>query len=102
MFLFTIKASVNPRSKASAECHDCKDAGGAYVSCFISFKDSRAAKKLAKMLVREQGWIPESVMEPTKVQTHLMKSKRDKQYYSTAIKEGYCLVYATWPKDAPN
>jgi hypothetical protein len=61
MFLFSIKSKVNRRSKVSEKFHNV---GGAYVSCFISFKDFEAAEKLAKLLIREQGWIPEKALKP--------------------------------------
>ena len=86
----------------SAQCLKCHDAGGAYVSCFISFKDADAAEKLAKLLIRDAGWIPGGVIEASKVQKHQMRRKMERFYYSVAIKEGSCLIFHTWPKDAPD
>jgi len=100
MFLFTIKSRVNRRAKTSQRFHDT--AGGAYVSCYIAFKDFEAAKKLAKILIRDEGWIPEKVQESWRIQKRQMRTRKDKQYYSEAIKYGYCLVFHHWPKDAPD
>ena len=99
MFLFTIKSRVNQRSKVSQRFHD---SGGAYVNCYVSFKDFDAAEKLAKLLIKEQGWIPEKKFEAWKIQKQQMRTKKEKQYYSEAIKYGYCLVFNHWPKDAPD
>lgn len=90
---------MNPRSRVSEKFHDV---GGAYVSCFISFKDFEAAAKLAKLLIREQGWIPEKTFEAWKLRKAELRTKKDKQYYAEAIKYGYCLVFNHWPKDAPD
>ena len=99
MFLFTIKSRVNRRSKTGRKYHDV---GGAYVNCYISFRDFEAAKKLAKLLIRDEGWIPEKVVDAWKIQKRKMRTKRDKQYYAEAIKYGYPLVFHFWPKDAPD
>ena len=87
MFLFTIKATVNPRSLVREEL---PDVGGAYVNCYISFKDFEAAAKLARLLLRERGWIPARKFEAWKLQRAKMKTKKQKQYYNEALKYGYC------------
>ncbi len=97
MYLFTIPSKVNPKSKAAAE-H--KDVGGAYINCYSSFKDFEAADKLAKILIRERGWIPGKRTDAWKIQKQKLKTKRDKQYYAEAIKYGYTLIFHVWPKDA--
>lgn len=99
MFLFTIKSRTNPKSKATEEFAHI---GGAYVSCYIAFKDFVGAEKLAKLLIREEGWIPEKRFEAWKIEKTKLRTKKDKQYYAEAIKYGYCLVFHTWPKDAPD
>ena len=99
MFLFTIKSRVNRKSKTSRKFHDV---GGAYVNCYISFKDFDAAGKLAKLLIRDEGWIPEEIVDAWKIQKRLMRTRKDKQYYAEATKYGYSLVFHLWPKDAPD
>jgi hypothetical protein len=97
MYLFTIRSRINPKSKASEQF---RDAGGAYVNCYISFKDFAAAEKLAKLLIREEGWIPEQRTDAWKIQKKQLRTKKEKQYYSEAIKYGYSLVFNMWRKDA--
>ena len=97
MYLFTFRSKVNPKSRDAGRL---ADVGGAYVNCWISFKDYGAAEKLARLLIRDAGWIPEKKVEESKVQKKWCKKKSDKQYYSEALKHGYTLVFNTWPKDA--
>lgn len=99
MFLFTFRSKINPKSK---EARLRSDVGGAYVNCWINFKDFQAAEKLAKLLIREQGWIPEIKTRESRIQKRLLKKKKEKQYYAEAIKYGYSLVFHLWPKDAPD
>jgi hypothetical protein len=56
MFLFTFRSRVNPKSK---KFERLADVGGAYVNCWINFKDFEAAEKLARLLIKAEGWIPE-------------------------------------------
>lgn len=95
MFLFTIGAKVNPKAKYAKEF---RDIGGAFVNCYISFKDYGAAEKLARMLIRDQGWIPAKETDASRLNRSHLKTKKDKQYYSEALRYGYCLVFHTWPK----
>jgi hypothetical protein len=97
MYLFTIRSRINPKSKVSEEF---REFGGAYVNCYIQFKDFEAAEKLAKLLIKEQGWIPEMRTDAWQIQKKELRTKKDKQYYSEAIKYGYSLVFNMWPKDA--
>jgi len=97
MYLITIRSRIKPTSKAAERFPDI---GGAYVSCYIQFKDYDAAKKLAKLLIREQGWIPEKRTDAWVLRKSELKTKKEKQYYSEALKYGYSLVFNMWPKDA--
>lgn len=94
MYLFTIRSKVNPKSKSAAQAGN---ASGAYVNCYISFKDFSAAEKLAKLLIKEQGWIPLKRTEAWNLQKRKLKTKKEREYYSEALKYGYCLVFHTWP-----
>lgn len=97
MYLFTFHSKVNPKSKTAGKF---RDVGGAYVSCWVSFKDFQASVKLAKLLIRDAGWIPEKKVEESKVQRKWCKKKSDEQYYAEALKYGYTLVFNMYPKDA--
>ena len=92
MYLSTIRSRINPKSK---EAEKFKKANRAYVNCYISFKDFSAAEKLAKLLVRQEGWIPEQRTDAWKLQRAKLKTKEKRQYYSEALKYGYSLVFHT-------
>jgi hypothetical protein len=99
MFLFTFRSRVNPKSK---EAEKLKKVGGAYVNCWINFKDYDGAEKLAKLLIKEQGGIPEVKTDESIVQKKFLEKNEDKQYYAEAIKYGYTLVFHMWPENAPD
>ena len=95
MYLFAIAAKVNPKSKLAKEF---REVGGAFVNCYISFKNYQAAEKLARLLIRENGWIPMKETNAYKLTRSRLKTKKDRQYYSEALRDGYCLVFHTWPR----
>ena len=99
MYLFTYRAKVKPKSAASQKF---REFGGAYISCYLSFKDYEGAKALAKFYIRDQGWIPERMVDESKVQKNWCKKKLEKQCYSEAIKYGYSMIFNMWRKDAPD
>jgi len=100
MYLITFRSRLNPKSKRAAE--EFSDIGGAYVNCRINFKDYEASEKLAKILIRERGFIPEQRTDAWAMQRKHLKTKKQKQYYAEAMKYGYSLVFNLWPKDAPD
>lgn len=97
MYLITFRARIKPDSKAAAEF---ADVGGAYVGCYIQFKDFRVAEKLARLLIRERGWIPEERTDAVKLQKSKLKTKSDRELYAEAMKYGYTLAFYMWPLDA--
>jgi hypothetical protein len=97
MYLFTFRSRIKPNSEAA---QTFRNVGGAYVNCWINFKDYEAAEKLARLLLRESGWIPEKKTDESVIQKRYLKKKKDLQYYSEALKYGYTLVFNMWPKDA--
>ncbi|HEV2862586.1 MAG TPA: hypothetical protein VGX48_16350 [Pyrinomonadaceae bacterium] len=97
MYLFTIRSKIKPKSEAARRL---PDVAGAYVNAWIQFKDYDAAEKLARLLIRERGWIPEETTDASIIQKKGLKKKRDKQFYAEAIKYGYTLVFNMWLKDA--
>lgn len=96
MFLFVFKAKVNPKAKFAS---DWSDIGGAYAECYVSFKDCEIAEKIAKWALRDHGWIPELKTDAWKLQKNKLSTK-GRQYYAEALRDGYCLVFNTWPADS--
>lgn len=99
MYLINFRSRIKPKSKAAEEF---SDVGGAYVNCWINFKDYDASEKLAKILLRERGFIPEKKTDAWVMQRKYLKTKKQKQYYAEALKYGYSLVFNLWLKNAPD
>ncbi|HYE75388.1 MAG TPA: hypothetical protein VEF04_18735 [Blastocatellia bacterium] len=99
MYLFTFLSRIDPKSEAAERLSNI---GGAYVTCWINFKDYEASEELAKLLIRKSGWIAEKKTEESVVRKRFLKKRKDKQFYSEALKHGYTLIFNMWPKDAPD
>jgi hypothetical protein len=97
MYLITYRARIKLNTKADK---GFPDVGGAYIGCYIQFKDFRVAEKLARLLIRERGWIPEEQADAVELQKNKLKTKREKELYAEALKYGYTLAFYMWPKDA--
>lgn len=97
MYLFTFLSKTKPKSAAVQEF---EDVGGAYVNCWINFKDYEASEKLARLLIRDSGWVPIKKTAESVVKRKYLEKETDKQYYAEAVKYGYSLVFNVWPKDA--
>ena len=97
MYLFTFRSRVKPKSKAAKEFSDYPNA---YINCYVHFKDFAAAEKLAKLLIRERGWIPEERTDAWELRKSKLKTKTDKQLYAEALKYGYTLAFYLWSTDA--
>jgi hypothetical protein len=50
MWYFTLKVSPKPNTALS------KEAGGAYVNCWINFREQDGAEHLAKFYLEQAGW----------------------------------------------
>ncbi|HQR06527.1 MAG TPA: hypothetical protein PLN21_06880 [Gemmatales bacterium] len=99
MFIVSLKVRHNrqkwPKSLS-------KDIGGAYVTCWINYKDYQGALVLSYHYCDEEGWVAETLMEVKSVNRKELKKKANKQYYAEAVKYGYSLVFYTWSKNAPD
>lgn len=95
MFLIIIRA--HPKKREGK----LKKIGGAYVSCWIDFKDPWGAEELAKLAIKSAGWSPRKIIE---IQTITLKNtdKKNKVYFKEAQKFGMSLVFHSWPLNAPD
>lgn len=57
MWYFLIKVSPKPNTKLARE------AGGAYVNCWINFGEEEGAEHLAKFYLEQEGWVHEETQE---------------------------------------
>jgi hypothetical protein len=95
MYLITIRSRINSKSKAAKKF---KGMAGAYVNCYINFKNYALSEKLAKIFIKEEGFIPEKKTDAWIIQKKHLKTKKQKQYYGEAIKYGYSRVFHLWSK----
>lgn len=61
---------------------------GAYVNCWINFKNYALSEKLARILVKQEGFIPERKTDAWIMREKHLKTKKQEQYYAGAIKYG--------------
>ena len=92
MFIYVIKAKPTAKSKYS------KDIAGAYVNCWIDFKDSRAGQRLAEMLIEDADWTVLS-KRPGRWEYKTLRDvlPEERQYYREAKESGSSLVFNMWP-----
>ena len=96
MFIVIIRSAPDPEAEPTPETEDI---GGAYVSGWIDFKDADGAVELAKYYIEESGWVAEELIEVIDAERELC-DEEDCLYFDQAAADGYCLVFAMWPKDA--
>ena len=97
MFLFTIELKVDPDAQYVAGWEDVE---GAFVACYVSFKNLEIAEKIAKWAINDQGWIVEKMINACKLQKRMLKDEKHKRYYAEALKFGYCLEFYLFPIEA--
>ncbi len=95
MFLITIRSYPKKREGK------LRKVGGAYINCWIDFKDQRGAVELAKASIRRSGWVPRQITE-IKVKTPGNTDKKSRRFFKEARKFGYSFAYYMWSIDAPD
>jgi len=96
MFHFTIRAKPDPENH---ELDD--DIGGAYTHVWVNFPEQEAAEVVARFYITHAGWLPELTTDTRWViEDDYEEDNEDRQYYLEALRDGSCLVFHEWPKDA--
>lgn len=96
MFLFTIAAKPGPEIEEVDN-----DVGGAYVNVWVNFPEEGAAEVVARFYIKNAGWVPELTTETSWVVEKDYEEDDDyREYYLEAMRDGSCLVFHQWPKDA--
>jgi hypothetical protein len=62
MWYFILKVSPKPNTELA------KEAGGAYVNCWIDFREKEGAEHLAKFYLEQAGWNHEETQEASWVE----------------------------------
>jgi hypothetical protein len=94
MYMFTFLARPNPDNA------EYEKAGGAYVNCYIDFREPTGARLLAEHYIRQEKWNPEKLDGEYEASTP--KDEEEGQWLSEAREYGFCLVFHMWPVDAPD
>jgi len=91
MWYFIIKASPKP------DTPQAKEAGGAYVSCWVNFLIDDGAEHLAKFYVEKAGWIPEETQDARWVErTDYEGDPETLQFFLEAEADGASFEIAQW------
>jgi len=99
MYYFVIHSLPGPDADLPTEA---RGAAGAYVRCWIDFKDLDGAAALARHYIAGAGWIPE---EPDPEQTRCreredyLDDELGLQYFDEAVETGVCLSFHVYPAD---
>ncbi len=78
---------------------DSEERAGAYVNCYIDYRDARGAKIPAQWYIADMGWLPETVLEICAVDLEEVEPEFEK-YIHEAQADGYCTVVHMWPAGA--
>lgn len=74
--------------------------GGAYVNCWIDFRNREGALLLARHFVRRDGWRIRSVQESTWIDGPARAVRGTLRWYREAQRLGACFVFNTYPRNA--
>ena len=77
-------------------------AAGAYVQCWVDFKDAIGACLLAEHYLGEEGWIICEKISVNRVKKRSLKKRKDRKIWDEAKRFGYSLVFHLWPTSAPD
>ena len=87
MYVITYEAKPNEKQK---------DVAGAFVNCWINFKDYEASCELAKWYIKTNSWKVKRFFEASELKKKECEPE-DIKYYKEAKKYSYCIVYHTYP-----
>ena len=92
MWYFVLKVSPKP------ETHLVTEFGGAFVNCWIDFKEREGAEHLTKFYVSQEGWQYEETQEAAWVESSTYDTdSKGMEYFLEAEANGTCFVIHTWP-----
>ena len=72
-----------------------KDAAGAFVECWINYRDEDGATALARHYLG-RGWVIVSRLEASSVRKSDLRKKRDVRSWREAKKHGYSITFNLW------
>lgn len=94
VWYFIFKVSPKPNTSLAEE------AGGAFVNCWIDFREQEGAKHLAKFYLDQEGWQYEETQEATWVEkVDYDDDAIGMQHFSEAEVNSACFVINEWPNN---
>jgi len=92
MWYFMLKVSPKPETELA------KEAGGAFVNCWINFREKEGAEHLAKFYLAEVGWDYEETQEANWVEKQDYDDDPEgMRHFSEAETDSVCFVAHQWP-----
>jgi hypothetical protein len=92
MWYFVLKVSPKPKTQLAIE------AAGAFVNCWIDFREQEGAEQLAKFYLTQEGWDFEETQEATWVdRTTYDPDSEGMGYFLEAEANSSCFVVHQWP-----
>ena len=98
MYLFVIQATPGPNAEVGDEA-ERQNIGGAYVNCWIDYRDYEGAEHLAIFHVKDRGWIPGEVVEAYEVEKQAENGEYA-DFISEAREIGYSVLFNCYPPDS--
>lgn len=96
MYIFTISATPQPDNTEIDQ-----DVAGALINIWINFPEEQAAELIARFYIAEAGWVAGETEEVNQVtDTDYQEGDEDYIYYKDALRDGSCLVFHEWTKEA--
>ena len=99
MYYFLFLAHPKSGSEHEAKC------AGAYVNCWIDFKNQGGAEQLARIALEDDGWIIDKCDEvrcPTRADYESPDDREYLEFFDQAHKDGWSFVFNCWDHDAPD
>jgi len=92
MWYFVLRVSPRPDTELATEF------GGAFVNCWIDFREQEGAEHLAKFYVSQEGWKFEETQEAAWVESSTYdRGSEGMGYFLEAEANSTCFVVNTWP-----
>ena len=99
MYHFLFEAHPKPDTEAAKSC------GGAFVNCWIDFRDQWGADQLARILIENEGWVIDKCVEvksPDREDYESSDLRESLELFDEALANGWSCVFNCWRHDAPD
>ncbi|MEM6756943.1 MAG: hypothetical protein AAF586_07235 [Planctomycetota bacterium] len=95
--IYLLSYEVEPTEARSQQENDA----GAFVNCFIAQQDVDQARRLARQVIEDAGWVIVEC-DAEKLISRDDVSSDAVEYFDQALIDQEVFVFHTWPADAPD